>query len=154
MPPGFSLESGVRRDAAGRWFHEGEPVVNEGVARAFDRWIDRHEDGRYILRNSVNWAYFELEGPPLFVRGITITEGGILLALSNGLEEQLVPDTLRQDAAGNLYCDAAEGRLVAQLLRKATLQLEPLVDEDEQGIFLHIGGRRIRPPEVEDPLEP
>lgn len=153
VPPGFSLESGIRRDAEGRWFHEGEPVINEGVARAFDAWVDRHEDGRYMLRNSVNWAYIELEGAPIFVRGVTIDDEGLTLTLSNGRDERLVPETLRQDEAGNLYCDVAEGRLVARLTRKATLQLEPLVDEDESGIFLRIAGDRVRPAVVEDPLE-
>lgn len=128
-------------------------MINEGVARAFDAWIDRHEeDGRYILRNSVNWAYVEIEGAPLFVRSITIEPDGLRGALSNGKEERLAADTLRQDVAGNLYCDAAGGRLTAQLTRKATLQLEPIVAEDEAGIYLAIGGERVRPPVVASPL--
>jgi len=124
-------------------------VQNEAVARAFDAWIDRHEDGRYVLRNSVNWAYIELEGAPLFVRSVTITDAGILLLLSDGAEVSLDASTLRQDSGGNLYCDA---RLAARFTRKATLQLEPLVEEDDEGVYLAIAGERVRPPVVEDPL--
>lgn len=151
VPPGFSLESGIRRDAEGRWFHDGAPVENEAVARAFDAWIDRNdEDGRYVLENSVNWAYIELEGAPFFVRSADPGPDGVTLLLSDGTEEQLDLETVRQDAAGNLYCTVKAGRLAARFTRKATLQLEPLVAEDEAGVLLRVGGKAVHPPVVED----
>ena len=151
LPPGRSRETTIRRDAEGRWFHEGERVDNEAVARAFDRWVDRAEDGRLILHNDVNWAYVHIEGPPVFVTSAHPGVGEVTLYLSDGRTEPLAPRSLRQDAEGRLYCDVRGGRLWAGFSRKATLQLEPLIGEDAQGVFLEIGGERVRPPVVADP---
>ena len=152
IPPGFTVESGVHRDAQGRWFHEGQPVENPAVARAFDRWIDRADDGRYILRNSVNWAYAEIEGAPFFVRSVDVTAQGMNLHLSDESIVALAAETLRQDEGGKLFCDVRDGRFVAQFTRKATLQFEPLLGEDEQGLFVELGDQRVRPPVVAQPL--
>lgn len=150
LPPGFSRETTIRRDAQGRWFHEGAPVENPAVARAFDAWVARAEDGRYILENDINWAYVEIEGAPVFVTGVDIDVAGVTLHLSDGRQEPLAPATLRQDEDGRLYCDVRGGQLWAAFSRKATLQLEPLVQEDEAGIYLELGVARVRPPVQDD----
>lgn len=122
------------------------------MARAFDRWIDRSEDGRYILKNSVNWAYVEIEGPPFFVTQMQIRRADILVKISDGSDECLVPQTLRQGPDGRLYCDVRAGLFVAGFNQQATMQFEPLLDEDEQGLFVTIGGVKVRPPVASDPL--
>lgn len=152
--PLFTRESTIRRDAFGRWFHEGEPVQNEAIARAFDRWVDRAEDGRYRLNNGYDWVYVEIEGAPLFVESVEVDEAGVLLELSDGTEEPLDAGTLRQDDQGALFCDARGGMLAAQLRRSAQVMLTPLVDEDAEGPYLRIGGRKVRPPVLSDPLAP
>ncbi len=152
VPPGFSVESGVRRDAQGRWFHEGVAIDNEAVAKAFDRWIDRAEDGRYILKNSVNWAYVDIEGPPFFVKHLSVGLDRVTLLLSDGTEEALLVDSLRQGPDGRLYCDVREGGFVAGFGQQATMQFEPLLDEDEDGLFVTIGSQKVRPALVAEPL--
>jgi hypothetical protein len=146
----LSRETSIRRDARGQWFHEGARVENEAVARAFDRWVGRAEDGRYILQNDVNWAYVEIEGPPVFVLSAVPDGGTLTLQLSDGRVETLAPETLRQDPEGRLYCDVRGGRLWAGFSRRATLELEPLLAEDEAGLYLALGGARVRPPERDD----
>lgn len=146
----FTRESTIRRNAEGRWFHDGEPVDQEAIERAFDRWIDLAEDGRFILKNAVNWAYVEIEGAPLFVRAVQLFEDRAVLRLSDDTEETLEPRTLRQDAAGALYCDARGGRMAAKFSRGAQATLAPVVEEDEAGVYLRIGGVRVRPPVVAD----
>jgi hypothetical protein len=152
IPPGLGAESTIRRDAAGRWFHEGEPVENEAVARAFDRWVDRAEDGRYVLRNEVSWAYVEIEGAPVTVLDAAPSAEGLSLALSDGRVEALDPSTFVVDPAGRLYCRVRGGRLVAAFGRAATLRLMPLVEEDAGGLHLAVAGRALRPAPVDDPL--
>lgn len=147
----FTRESTIRRNAEGRWFHDGEPVDQEAIERAFDRWIDLAEDGRFILKNSVNWAYVEIEGAPLFVRAIQFFEDRAVVSLSDDTEEELAVSTLRQDAAGALYCDARGGRMAAKFSRGAQASLAAVVEEDELGVYLSIGGSRVRPPVVSDP---
>lgn len=155
MLQGFSRETTIRRDAQGRWFHDDQPLEHEGLTRAFDRWIERAEDGRYCLKNDINWAYVTLEGPPYFVRSVAIGPGGqVELALSNDRREPLRPQTLRLGEDGALYCDVGDGTLPARFDRHATSQLEALIGEDERGVFVEVAGARVRPQVVSDPLTP
>jgi hypothetical protein len=152
---GRSRETAIRRDAQGRWFHEEQPLEHPNLVRAFDRWVDRAEDGRYCLRNDINWAYITLEGPPLFVRAVRIPSADkVELMLSDDTTEPLTAASLRQGPDGALYCDARQGKLVARFDRHAMQQLEPLLKEDPQGVYLALGDQRVRPLSVRDPLEP
>jgi len=124
VPQGFSRETDIRRTAEGTWFHEGEPVEHPGVRKAFDSWVDRAEDGRYILKNEVNWAYVEIDGAPVFVLGATKGEDAVHLQLSDQRTEALDFDSLRQDRDGFLYCSVREGKLTAKFTRDALFDLE------------------------------
>jgi hypothetical protein len=152
LPPGLSRETRIRRDALGRWWNGEDPIDHPGLTRAFDAWLDRAPDGRYCLRNDINWAYVELEGAPLFVRAVRLAGDGVVLSLSDGREERLDPTTLRQDRDGVLHCDARGGAFAARFDRHAQAALEPLLAEDEEGPYLTLGGARVRPPVVGDPL--
>lgn len=148
----FTRETTIRRDAFGRWFDGGEPIDNRAIERAFDRWIDVADDGRYILKNAINWAYVEIEGAPIFATSVRLDGDRVRLSLSDDTEEDLAIDTLRQDRDGALYCNVRAGKLTAKFSRNAQMQLEPLVGEDEQGAFLEVAGRRVRPPVTDRPL--
>lgn len=159
LPPGLSRETRIRRDARGRWYDGDEPIEHPGISKAFDRWVDRAEDGRFILKNSVNWAYVEIEGAPLFVRQVVLDADGARLILSDEQVERLDPATLRQAADGTLYCGVRGGTLTAAFDRSAAVQLADAVGEDEEGLFVAVGeggegGARFRVPVVEDPLAP
>jgi uncharacterized protein len=151
---GRTRETHIRRDAVGRWFDGPDPLEHAGLIRAFDSWIERAEDGRWCLRNDINWAYVSLEGPPLFVRTVNIEPSGVKLQLSDGRTEPLRPASLRQGPEGALYCDARDGTYVARFERYAMQQLDPLLREDEHGVYLLLGNERIRPRVASDPLEP
>lgn len=151
---GRSRETTIRRDAQGRWFHDGDPLEHPNLTRSFDRWIERAEDGRYCLKNDINWAYVTIEGAPLFVRSLRFDADEAWLLLSNECEERLVPETLRQSEDGALHCDVAGGTLVARFDHHAQTQLERVLREDERGVYLAFGGGRVRPPVVGDPLAP
>lgn len=152
---GFSRETTIRRDAEGRWFHDGEPLVHPKLTRAFDRWLDLAEDGRYCLRNDVHWVYVTLEGAPLFVRSVRIDDSAVIgLSLSDGRDAPLAPATLREAADGALYCDVPRGAVVltARFDRHAMQQLDPVLREDELGVYLALGAAKVRPPRVAEPV--
>jgi len=155
---GRTRETNIRRDAEGRWFDGLDPLDHPNLVRAFDRWLDRAEDGRYCLRNEINWAYVSIEGPPLFVRTVSLSAEGLhalSLWLSDGECEPLNPRSLRQgEADGALYCDVRDGTWVARFERHAQVQLAPLLGEDDEGVYIAIADERIRPPLVSDPLVP
>ena len=149
---GRTRETKIRRDALGRWFDGADPLEHPGLSKAFDSWIERAEDGRWCLRNDINWAYITIEGPPLFVRTVTLEPTQLLLQLSDGRTEPLRTASLRQGPDGALYCDARDGTYSARFERYAMQQLEPLLREDEQGVYLSLGNERLRPRVVSDPL--
>jgi hypothetical protein len=148
---GMTRETPIRRDDQGRWFHEGELLEHPNLVRAFDRWIDRAEDGRYCLKNDINWAYFTLEGPPFFVRSVRFDGPTLWLSLSDDRTEQLDPATLRQGPDGALYCNV-RGSMPARFDRHAMQQLEPVLQQDDKGVYLALGQDRVRPPVASDPL--
>jgi hypothetical protein len=151
LPFGLSRETTIRRTAEGKWFHDGDPIDNPKLARAFDRWVRRADDGRYCLKNDINWAYFSLEGAPYFVRGVRIADGRALLLLSNDEEVQLDPHSLREGPDAALYCDVYP-ELAARFDKHAAVQLGELLEEDEQGPFFRVQDERVRPPRVDDPV--
>lgn len=151
-PEGRSRETPIRRDALGRWFHGSDPISHPNLVAAFNAWIDRADDGRYCLKNDINWAYVEIEGAPITVVSVSIQPASIEMKLSDGRTEDLRPETLRQDWDGALYCDVREGKLCAKFDRAAAQQLESNLAEDAQGVFLCVGKAKVRPPIVENPL--
>src|SRR5688572_9125041 len=107
---GLTRETTIRRDALGRWFHDGQPLEHAGLTRAFDGWIEIADDGRFCLKNEINWAYITLEGPPLFVRSALVAPSGeVSLRLSDGRQERLDPATLREGPDGALYAQVRGG---------------------------------------------
>jgi hypothetical protein len=154
---GRSRETTIARDAQGRWFQDGQALEHPNLTRAFDRWVSRADDGRYCLKNDINWAYVALEGAPFFVRSLRIGKGGgdadVTLVLSNDTEQALRPATLRSGEDGALYCDLDDG-MVARFDRSAMSQLEALIGEDDDGVYLQLGGSRVRPKASADPLQP
>jgi hypothetical protein len=157
-PAGFlegrSRETTIRRDADGTWSQDGEPLEHPNLTRAFDRWIARAEDGRFCLKNEINWAYITLEGAPYFVRSVRPGAGGEPeLLLSSDEAVSLRPQTLRLGPEGALYCDVAPG-MVARFDRLAMAQLERWLAEDEDGVYLDAQGVQVRPPYREEPLVP
>ncbi len=149
---GRTRETQIRRDARGRWFNGEDRIDHPNLARSFDGWIDRAEDGRFCLSNSINWAYVEIEGPPYFVKDVSVADARITLHLSGGLDETLNADSLRQGPEGALWCTVREGRCPARFDNHAVSKMSDAVGEDDDGVYVQIGALKVRPPEVADPL--
>jgi hypothetical protein len=137
--------SGIRIDREGRFIHEGEEVRHDGLRAALFRWLDRLEDGRYVLRlDAQRYAYVDVDDTPLVARSARADGGGVLLGLSDGSEEALDPGTLTVDGEGVLRCWVRGGRLEARLATSAaaTLAEEMITEEEEGRPVLVLGGRR------------
>jgi hypothetical protein len=139
--------SGIGVDREGRFVHEGAEVTHEGLKRALYRWLDRlpPPDGRYVLRlDERRFAYLDdVADTPLVARAARLDPAGdVLLALSDGSEEQLDPTTLTVDDAGVLRAWVRGGRLEARLSTSAaTVLAEAIVSEDGGRPLLRLAGR-------------
>jgi hypothetical protein len=126
-------QSGIRVDREGRFIHEGAEVAHEGFKRALYRWLDRlpPPDGRYVLRlDARRFAYLDVDDTPLVARAARIDGAGrAFLALSDGSEEALDPETLTVDGAGVLYAWVRGGRLEARLANSAAAGLADVISE-------------------------
>jgi hypothetical protein len=149
---GRTRETELRRDARGRWFSGEDPINHPNLTRSFDSWIDRAEDGRFCLSNSINWAYVAIEGPAYFVKDVEPAPEGVGLVLSGDLRERLDPASLRQGPEGALWCAVREGRCPARFDNHAVSKMSDSIREDEDGVYLLISGKKVRPPEADDPL--
>ena len=149
---GRSRETDIRRDARGRWFNGDDRIDHPNLARSFDSWVDRAEDGRFCLSNAINWAYVEIDGPAYFVKDIEARADGIGLLLSGDLRELLEPASLRQGPEGALWCAVREGRCPARFDNHAVSKMSEWISEDEEGIYVLVGVQKVRPPEIDDPL--
>ncbi len=148
MDPGALLkgrtrETAIRRDAKGRWFNGDDPITHRRLVEALDSWIERAEDGRFCLKNDINWAYFRLEGSPYTVRRVRPEEPFPTLILSGGHEEALRPSTLWLDQ-GHLYC-RVRGDLEARFSSQAQFKLGEYLVADEPATFVFSGERLVVP---------
>jgi hypothetical protein len=127
--------SGIRIDREGHFIHEGEPVRHEGLRSALFRWLDRLDDGRYVLRlDERRFAYIDVDDTPLVVRALRIDGGGaVTLQLSDGGAEPLDAATLTVDEQGVLRCWVRGGRIEARLATSAAAVLADRITETSQG---------------------
>ena len=130
--------SGIRVDREGHFVHAGAEVTHAGLKRALYRWLDRlpPPDGRYVLRLDENrFAYLEdVADTPLVAGAARIdAAGGVRLALSDGSEEALDPETLTVDDAGVLRAWVRGGRLEARLTTSAAAVVADLMQDPQTG---------------------
>jgi|SRR6185312_12132578 len=123
--------SGIRVDREGRFIHEGGEVTHEGFKRALFRWLDRlpPPDNRYILRlDERRYAYLDVDDTPLVARAARLdADGSAWLALSDGTDERLDPETLTADAEGIVRARVRGGRLEARLSTSALAAIADVV---------------------------
>ena len=136
---------GLRLDRDARWWHEGQLVEHRGLALALSRWIDRLEDGRFIVRlDAERFAYVEVEDAPFVVTTVLLEHEAdgvhVSLQLSDGSLEELAYDTLGVGADNALYCEVKAGRFSARFSRSAYYLLGELIEEAEGGFALRAGG--------------
>ena len=149
---GYTRETDIRRDRAGRWYQGDELITHDNLVRSFASWIDRAPDGRFCLRNDIHWVYATIEGPPYFVRSASLDGERLVLKLSGDRQEALDTGTLRVGPDDAVWCDVLQGRVPARFDNHAITQLAEVVGEDAQGLFLQIGAEVVRPPRVADPM--
>lgn len=136
-------QSGLRLDGLGRWWHDGEPIAHRRLSEALHRWLERLDDGRYVVRlDDTRYAYVEVDEAPYFVRSLREAEG-LLIKLSDQTEEPLEIDSLAVGPDQAFFCRVKSGRFRAKFLHGAQQLLARYVDQDADGHYVvEFSGRR------------
>jgi hypothetical protein len=149
---GLSRETDLRLDPQGRWHATGFDLEHPGILQAFSRWLERTDQGRYVLRNDLHYVYVRVEGAPLHAVGLEGDEAGLVLRLRGGEREPLRPETLRQGLDGTLYASARDGSWPVRLAPSVVLALAPYLRDQGDGAAIELTGSRHAIPTREDPL--
>lgn len=135
------VNSGIRLDPEGRFWHDGEEVRHPAIARAWHRGLARDPDGRYLIRFGRDWAYVAVDDAPIVVRRVLLgREGDPLLRLSCGGCEPLRLETLNRSNEGVLYCRTREDHR-ARFSRQAQADVGPILAEERGCFFILVAGR-------------
>ncbi len=121
---------GLRIDAAGRLWHQGDAVTHAGLRRALLRWLDVRADGRPIIKlDDVRYAYVDVDDTPLRITAVR-WDGDVPIAhVDDDTAAPLDLAALTLDADGRLQTRVRDGRLAARLTSAAQQVLLERADE-------------------------
>lgn len=136
-------DSGIRLDAALRWWHDDEPILHPKIIELFNTSLVLDEAGRYQLRVGSDWCFIQVDGAAYEVRTVDVTpDERVSVRLSDRTAEFLEPSSLHLDAEGVLSCRVKQGRARARFSRDAQYQLGLLLEEGEGGGLVLCAGQR------------
>lgn len=153
-PPGIDpeflerLRRGVplRMTAMGELLFDGEPITHPRVRQALRDGLDV-ENGETIVRLGAQWCYLSIDDTPLRATSVDVEDEHVWLRLDDGRRVELDPSTLWEEPGAGLRCkvpSAPTGRpLDARLTNAAQMQLATHIEEDDDGLALKLGERRI-----------
>lgn len=131
---------GLSLDRQGRIWHHGEMVTHGGLHTALLRWIDRRDDGRYVVRiDEVRYAYIDVEDAPLRVASIVQRGTALIASLDDGTSEPLDLSSLVAPDGAQIYVRVRGGRLWARLLSAASQSIAAFLQTHNQRIGVAIG---------------
>jgi hypothetical protein len=134
-------DSGIRLDAALRWWHDDEPIEHPRIIELFNASLVLDDDGRYQLRIGKDWCYVQIEDAAYEVRTVDITpDERVSVRLSDRTAEALEPATLALGPDGVFSCRVKRGLAKARFSRDAQYQLGEMLEQGEAGqLFLRVG---------------
>jgi uncharacterized protein len=135
--------SGIRLDADGRFWHEGAEVTHHGLRAALWRWLDRNDDGRWVLRlDARRFVYLDVEDAPFVARSLRWDGGRAIARLSDDSEVALELATLR--LRGGVAYATVKGRFDARLSTAAWGVLAEHVTERDGAFYVDAEGGPYR----------
>ena len=147
------LESGeqideIRLTKEGKWFHNGEPFINEKIIALFTKSVDITADGRYVIHYGNHTYPIVVEDTPYFITGVRF-EGfasfeRIFITLSSGDIEELDIYSLYCGANNALYCRIKGGRMPARFMRSPSFYILERLEEETDGQYsVRLCGQKI-----------
>jgi hypothetical protein len=135
-------------DKEGRWFHNGEPFLNERIIAFFNKSVDITSDGQYVIHYGDYTYPIRVEDTPYFVTGVRYDGFGcferIFINTSDGETEELAVHTIYCGSNNALYCRIKHGRMPARFMRSPSFNILERLEEEPGGKYsLRLCGQRI-----------
>lgn len=145
---------GLRIDAAGRLWHQGDEVTHAGLRRALLRWLDVRADGQPIIKlDDVRYAYVDVDDTPLRITALR-WDGELPIAhVDDDTAAPLDLATLVVDADDRLRARVRDGRVAARLTSAAQQVLLERADE-RAGVYGVVAAGRFWPLTAAPPSPP
>ncbi len=140
----------IHIDKEGRWFHKGVEMIRYEFVRSFYRQMEMDEAGRYVIFWGGKRCQVDVEDTAFVVKRFSESdEGGdprpgFLIRLSDGTEEELMPDTLYTGENNVLYCRVKGGDFPARFNRAAYYQLAAHVEPDGDDFVLPVRNGKFK----------
>jgi len=134
--------SSIRFGRDGRWYADGQPIVNARIADLFSRHIQRADDGSYRLRIADEQAAIEIEDTPYVIIAAGDEAGETWVELNDRSRERLDTTSLAVGTDDVLYCRVKGGTEAARFLRPAYYQVAGHIEAAADGfVFRGAAGR-------------
>ncbi|HWR68796.1 MAG TPA: DUF1285 domain-containing protein [Desulfomonilia bacterium] len=128
----------IRIDREGRWYYEGNEIVNPMVLRTFCRALQKDGQGRYCIVIEPELCYVEVEDTPFVVSGVRgDPQVGLYVRLNTLETYPLDPSRLSIGQDNVLYLTLPEGMKV-RFTRPAYYSLALMMEEEDGFIVLRI----------------
>ena len=129
--------SEIRFARDGRWYADGQLVVNPRIAALFSRHVCRRPDGGYMLRIADEQAPIVVEDTPYVVTSVAFDADEMpWLEINDGSRERLDPTTLTVGDDDVLYCRVKHRAEPARFLRPAYYALAGHCSLSQSGAFV------------------
>ena len=133
-PPGVRVPK-LFFDAQGAWFVDGEPIAHARTLSVLSHNA-RLEQGVWVTSIGRETAPFTFADTPLLVREAELTNGALVLRLSNESVETLIAAEFQRGADDGLSVRILSGRAWARFTRAAYQALLPHGQPDGDALVL------------------
>ena len=134
----------IHVDKEGRMWHEGAPMVHEGINQLLMAHVELDAEGRYLIHFRGQRCFVEVEDTFFVVVRLEAETDGdgpaFFIVLNDGSREELDPGSLVQNDDNVLYARVKEGRFPARFLRPSYYQFaEHVTERDGRFVVVHRG---------------
>ncbi|MCF8054317.1 MAG: DUF1285 domain-containing protein [Deltaproteobacteria bacterium] len=140
---------GILIDKEGNWFYNGAEMFRKEILELFYAHLTRDDAGRYIIRINNDSSLIEVEDCAFVVKAFYLDKidglDSSYVLLSDGSQEEFVPESLKFSEDNVPYCKVKNGTFDARFSRSAYYQLAAAIayDEDKQCYYLRVNDRII-----------
>lgn len=137
----------IRIDKDGIWYYRGAEMFRRDIVKYFYDHLTMDDEGRYLICLPENGesCYVDVEDTAYVVKSVDITDGQVVIRLSDDSTELLDLSTLHSGEGNVLYCKVKNGTFPARFNRASYYQLAAYLEHDNErnAYYLTIGNQRF-----------